>query len=215
MRNPAVFFIAPMILSDVDAVMDIERVSHLEPWSEVSFIEELERSYSHVLVARAPDPKQEPRKISSPEERRSGAIVGYICFWDVADEIQILNVAVRADFHRQGIGRALLLRALESGCERSARVAVLEVRPSNVAARRLYESAGFREVGRRPNYYEKMNEPAILMEMELDPYCKAHRFRESPSKEMIIIAEDKQSKRQPLHALSKLTSHRSESRRND
>lgn len=102
-------------------------------------------------------------KIALRDER----IAGYICFWFVADEVQILNVAVAKVLRGQGIGRSLLGCALDLARERESRVAVLEVRPSNTAARRLYESMGFKAVGMRPNYYAGQKEPAILMELAL------------------------------------------------
>jgi [ribosomal protein S18]-alanine N-acetyltransferase len=92
---------------------------------------------------------------------------GYICFWHVVDEIQILNIAVSPDFRRRGIGRLLLEHGLRWGRERKARMAYLEVRESNTAARRLYESIGFSVCGERANYYGRQKESAILMALEL------------------------------------------------
>ncbi len=76
------------------------------------------------------------------------------------DEIEILNVATGPSSRRQGVGKALLreLLNLHEG------VLFLEVRESNSAARALYEAAGFREAGRRKNYYAKAGIPAGLRE---------------------------------------------------
>src|SRR5271165_2313087 len=80
---------------------------------------------------------------------------------DAAGEHEILNVAVDSRFRRQGVGERLLQVELERGG-----IHFLEVRESNVAARRLYEKKGFREVAVRKGYYEAPPENAILMRSE-------------------------------------------------
>ncbi|MGC8492511.1 MAG: ribosomal protein S18-alanine N-acetyltransferase [Syntrophobacteraceae bacterium] len=129
--------------SDLPTILAIELDSQPEPWTEKSFREELGRK--SLFVARI-----------------RGKIAGYICFWCVSDEVQILNVAVREDFRRKGIARKLIEFAL--GSCRQATLATLEVRKSNRAARGLYESLGFRVTGERPGYYATHGESAILME---------------------------------------------------
>jgi [ribosomal protein S18]-alanine N-acetyltransferase len=158
--------ITPLVLEEIPEIVEIEKESHLEPWSSQSFVNEIGRLHSHSFVARIAEAKDN-------EESGSGRlpgpapIVGYICFWCVADEVQILNVTVRRDFRQRGIGRALLNHALQIGRERKARVAVLEVRQSNIAAQVLYESFGFVQAGLRPGYYDVVKESAVIMELEL------------------------------------------------
>lgn len=162
--------ITPMSLTDIPAIMEIENHSHLEPWSRESFTQELGRSFSQVLVARIlDDPFRRPE---SPGDiiRLPGRVAGYLCYWHVADEIQILNVAVHRDCRGLGVARRLLRLALEVGVERGARLAVLEVRKSNMAARTLYESMGFCSVGERPDYYGVVKESAVFMELNLDEW---------------------------------------------
>ena len=151
--------ITPMALDDIPAIMEIERLSNLEPWSEESFVEEFHRPRSIILVART----GENREVESG----TAVVVGYICFWCVADEVQILNIAVHPDHRRHGIGRLLLHDSLNRGRTNKAKFAVLEVRLSNVSAQKLYEKAGFRKVGERPDYYGVVKEPALLMELEM------------------------------------------------
>jgi ribosomal-protein-alanine N-acetyltransferase len=159
MCSPSTIDIGPMTPADIPAVLEIEQASQLEPWSKESFIEELQRIGSHVFVARMPTESMDA--------------VGYVCMWIVADEIQILNLAVSKTLRRRGIGRSLLLHALRFGWKKNARVVALEVRRSNTAARTLYGSLGFREVGRRPGYYGGEKEAAILMVLELDDRWRA------------------------------------------
>lgn len=161
------FAISRMSVGDIPAVAEIERTHQREPWSESAFREELDKLHSFCFVARIVTDSNECRdKNRLPSE---SAVAGYICAWLVVDEIQILNVTVQRTFWRQGIGRALLLHALRVGWGRGCVTAVLEVRPSNAAARRLYESVGFKVVGERPGFYAEGKEPAILMELERTP----------------------------------------------
>jgi [ribosomal protein S18]-alanine N-acetyltransferase len=147
--------IVAMTVADLPAVLEIERSSHLEPWSQALFVEELERPQAHSYVAC---------HTNSDQIRR---VMGYVCFWVIADEVQIFNIAVHLAHRRRGVGQALLLHALGVGCRHQARVAVLEVRRSNDAAQRLYSSLGFQRVGERKDYYGGLREAAILMKLEM------------------------------------------------
>ena len=92
-----------------------------------------------------------------------GGLLGYVWARFVLDEGDIGNIAVAPGFRRRGAGAALLEALLEEAARRQAAVVQLEVRESNLAARRLYEKNGFETVGKRKNYYEKPAEDAILM----------------------------------------------------
>lgn len=92
-----------------------------------------------------------------------GGLLGYVWTRFVLDEGDIGNIAVAPGFRRRGAGAALLKALLEEAERRQAAVVQLEVRESNLAARRLYEKNGFETVGKRKNYYEKPAEDAILM----------------------------------------------------
>ena len=143
--------IEPMQPQDLDEVLAIERASFSMPWSRGAFLYELEQN----RVARCYVVRDEAR------------VVGYICLWEVVDEMHITNVAVYPEARRQGIGRLLLGSTVEAARKRAMRLVVLEVRPSNVEARALYESFGFRVVGRRRGYYYDTGEDALVMEMAL------------------------------------------------
>jgi len=83
--------------------------------------------------------------------------------WLMVDEAHITTFAVHPAWRRQKLGERLLLAFLDLARDRHAREATLEVRLSNVAARRLYEKYGFRPVGLRPRYYSDNNEDALIM----------------------------------------------------
>ncbi len=90
-------------------------------------------------------------------------LLGYVWARFVLDEGEIGNIAVAPARRRCGVGAALLGALFAESERRGAAVLRLEVRGSNLAARRLYEKNGFETVGKRKNYYEKPAEDAILM----------------------------------------------------
>ncbi len=92
-----------------------------------------------------------------------GALLGYAWYQLVLDEGYVGNVAVAESCRRQGVGTALVRAMLADAGERGAAFLTLEVRESNLAARRLYERCGFETVGVRRNYYERPREDAVLM----------------------------------------------------
>lgn len=90
-------------------------------------------------------------------------IVGFLVTRIVADELEILNLAVDPHERRRGVGGALLDAAIEQGRRSHVRRAFLEVRESNRGAQRFYERHGFAVFGRRTRYYSDPEEDALLM----------------------------------------------------
>ena len=133
-------------------VMAIERGAYSYPWSERFFRQELQvecaRSFLAVL---------------------DGRIVGYVLFWLLPGEVDVHNIAVHIDFRRRGFGRRLLEQVVSEAQKRSSARVTLEVRRSNTAAQRLYESSGFKFTGIRKGYYSDDGEDAFLMVLELAP----------------------------------------------
>jgi [ribosomal protein S18]-alanine N-acetyltransferase len=95
--------------------------------------------------------------------RAGDEVVGFAGLWVMVDEAHITTFAVDPRWRRRGVGQWLLLRLLELANDRRAREATLEVRLSNMPARRLYEKYGFRPVGIRPRYYSDSGEDALIM----------------------------------------------------
>jgi ribosomal-protein-alanine N-acetyltransferase len=155
-RSIADVRIEPVQVADLGEVLAIERASFVVPWSRAAFEAELEKPHAYFYSAR------------SLSEDRAWIVVGYICFWLVVEEMQIVNVAVHPAWRRRGIGTRLIRYALERGYEAGATVAALEVRRSNQAARALYERLGFKAVRERLGYYPEFKEPALVLEINLD-----------------------------------------------
>ncbi len=94
-------------------------------------------------------------------------LVGYVSFYKVQNEIEILNIAIAADFQRRGEGTKLLSALFAAGRKKQVTAIFLEVRPSNTAALALYNKFSFQEVGRRRKYYQDTNEDALILRKEL------------------------------------------------
>ncbi len=78
---------------------------------------------------------------------------GFIVIRNVADEAEILTLAVDPDHRGQGLGKELVARACSRAAEGGAERIFLEVAEDNSAASAIYAKSGFREIGRRANYY--------------------------------------------------------------
>lgn len=141
---------------DIDQVLAIEQDSFSMPWSRNLFLSEFRSPLvSSLLVALADSPER--------------TVIGYIVFWNVSDEMHILNLAVASGLRRQGIARKLVLAALKRASGRGAQRAFLEVRASNAAAHKFYSDLGFTGTAVRRDYYELPTEDAIVMTLEQGP----------------------------------------------
>ncbi len=140
----------PARKEDLPHILEIERLSFPSPWQATHFFLELYKDYAHLWVAE-----------------KEGRLVGYICFWLVADEAHLVNIAVHPSFRRKGVGEFLLKMFLRFAARKGARRAFLEVRASNRVARHLYEKFGFKKDGVRRSYYQDTKEDAILMSKDL------------------------------------------------
>lgn len=137
-----------MRVSDIPAVMEIDRQSLPKPWSKFVWREELSSPFGLYLVLE-----------------EDGAVSGHIGVKLLSNEAHIMTLAVHPTRRRRGIARTLVEAALAApGCA-GVRLVHLEVRPSNPAARALYRSLGFVETGVRPGYYG--DEDALLMTLDL------------------------------------------------
>ena len=140
--------IVPMAAEHLDRLEQLERMCVSRPWSKKMLAEELDNQCAAFLVAVEPETEK---------------AVGYAGLLVVADEGYITNVAVDPSCRRQGVA-AQLLQVFDNFAKGNhLAFLTLEVRPSNAAAIALYEGFGFREVGRRRNYYDLPKEDALIL----------------------------------------------------
>ena len=137
-----------MRLEDLPAVMEIDRQSLPRPWSEAIWREELTSPFGLYVVLEEGD-----------------AVSGHIGVKHLVDEAHIMTLAVHPERRRRGFARALVETVLADPAFAKTRRVYLEVRPSNLPARALYDSLGFVPSGVRPGYYG--DEHALLMTLHL------------------------------------------------
>jgi ribosomal-protein-alanine N-acetyltransferase len=134
LKNPGLQF-RPMKESDLSDVMEIEHRSYPHPWTQMIFNDCLHAGYCCWVV------------------ERQGIIEGYGIVSIAAGEAHLLNLCVRPESQRQGIGSKILQHLISIARRHEAEIIFLEVRPSNKAACALYRRTGFNELGTRKDYY--------------------------------------------------------------
>lgn len=144
------FTIIPMEKAHVPAAAALEEQCFSAPWSETSILSELGNPLSLWLAA--------------VEE---GRLLGYVGSQMVPPEADMMNLAVVPEARRQGVGRALVTALEKALRERGMESVTLEVRASNLGARKLYAELGFAQVGLRRNYYFLPKEDGIILRKEL------------------------------------------------
>lgn len=138
--------------TDTDAcfIADLEKECFSDPWSQNAIIEAAQ--YGTVFLVA----------------EENGKIVGYLGMKPVLDEGYISNVAVTNSARGKGIGSALLQKLDEYAKENGIRTISLEVRPSNAPAIALYEKFGYKQVGRRRNFYSHPTEDGLILTKEAE-----------------------------------------------
>ncbi len=142
--------IRQMLMQDVSAIAELEKICFSDPWSENSIASELDNRLSYWLVAEV-----------------DSRVVGYVGSQSVLDGADMMNLAVSPDYRRQGIGEALVEALVAHLKQKNIIVLLLEVRVSNTSAIALYKKLGFVQVGCRPRYYHNPREDALILRKEL------------------------------------------------
>lgn len=150
--RPAPERFVPLDAAHIREVMALERRIYPFPWTTGNFEDGLRSGYSAWTLVSG-----------------GGAIVAYAVAMLAVDEAHLLNLAVDPDHRRRGYGWRMLDWMAHTMHEYGARSLLLEVRPSNVEAQRLYRRYGFKVIGTRRGYYpaHKGREDAIVMRVEI------------------------------------------------
>ena len=140
-----------MTANDLDTVVAIENEVYPHPWTQGDFKDSLNSGH-HCWIMEL-----------------SGEIVGYSVVMIAVGEAHLLNLSIAAEWQRRGLGRELLKFVIQLARDFLARNIYLEVRPSNIAGRKLYAGAGFSEIATRRGYYPtpRGREDAVIMELDL------------------------------------------------
>ena len=142
------------VRTDDKGIYEVEQDSFSIPWSLPAVQRELEseRALYYVL------------------EREDGTIVGYAGLWQVLDEGQITNIALRKEFRHQGYGELLVRVLMEAAWEAGCTEIFLEVRISNQVAIHLYRKLGYEVLSVRKHYYSDPVEDAYVMDCKKEAY---------------------------------------------
>jgi len=140
------FKLRPMYHKDLPQVLAIERQNFPQPYSQAILEQELKIPAAHLRVAT-----------------HRNKVLGYIDFWQVGDEVELVSIAVRPASHGERIGQGLMQSMFDFAKQHGAHSLLLDVRISNQRARRLYEKFGFKQVGLRKRYYSDNQEDAVIM----------------------------------------------------
>ncbi len=146
--------IRPANQFDLTQICAIEKNSFSDPWSAKIFSEEMmNKGYNFHRVA---------------VDQETNQVIGYCFYWILPNnELHINNIAVHPSFRRQKIGEQLLFEAEGTAQQKMAHSLTLEVRASNQSAIQFYRKHGFFEEGKRPNYYVKPREDALILRKTL------------------------------------------------
>lgn len=140
-----------MRMADLADVARLEKSLYAFPWSLGNFRDSLTAGYECWTVTHGE------------------AVIGYAILMVALDEAHLLNIAIASEWHNQGIGRDFLGCMVEVARGAGAQIVYLEVRPSNLPARHLYQRMGFQQIAIRPDYYPAVGgrEDALFLGLTL------------------------------------------------
>jgi ribosomal-protein-alanine N-acetyltransferase len=150
--RPAEERFEPMLMQDLDEIVAMEREIYPFPWTRGNFQDALSAGYSAWVLRDA-----------------SGALIAYAVVMLALDEAHLLNLSVARRYQRYGFGWRILDWMAQRARDHGARTMLLEVRPTNLAAQRLYARYGFERIGVRRGYYPSHGgrEDALVMRIAL------------------------------------------------
>lgn len=134
---------------DLNEVLPIEHLSSLSPWSKDMFYEEMLNPLSHCYIIRIKNVCHQP-------------LIGYLCFRNVNDESDLLNICVHPEYRNLGIGKYLLQYYIDDGIKNGIKTFYLDVNVSNESALHLYRSFSYIPCGLRKAFYQGIHD-ALLM----------------------------------------------------
>lgn len=138
-----------MEFQDLGEILSIEVASSLTPWSLDMFIEEMKNPIAYCFVLKH-------------GKGAESLVIGFICFRNVREESELLNIAVHPQYRRLGYGKKLMQFYLQFCYPLGIKTFYLEVNPSNQAALRLYQNLSYESFGRREKFYQGKFDALLL-----------------------------------------------------
>jgi len=152
----------PATEDDVEAMVSLEKKVQVLPWGPESFEGELDKPYSHTLLLT--------------DDETDELVFGYVVFWVLGDECEILNLAVDPTVSRRGLARGLVNRVVTHALQGEATKVKLNVRVDNQPAIQFYQKCGFASTHRRASFYSDGMD-AYQMDLDLTDSESIKAFR--------------------------------------
>ena len=130
-----------MDIKDLHEVQFIAASSSLNPWSKNMFIGEMRNSFSHCFITKI-------------RERSNPPVLGFICFRNVEDESELLNICVHPQYRQLGIGKRLMQFYIGFCRKMKIKTFYLEVNALNQSAVHLYQHFSYQSLGMRRKFYQ-------------------------------------------------------------
>lgn len=137
--------------SFVSHIAKLEKECFSAPWSENQISTEINKVNTVFLICLY-----------------NGEFAGYISGENIVGEMYVGNLAVSDNFRNEGVGFALMQALINEAKKQNCALLTLEVRSSNVAARKLYEKCQLKYVGERKNFYSHPTENACIYTINFD-----------------------------------------------
>jgi len=152
----------PMQIADLDAVLEIESVSHLHPWTRGNFSDSLAAGHWAYCIRPQID------QVIKGSYLDPAILWAYCILFPAVDELHLLNITVSPKLRKLGLGSRMMAAIEGVAAQQNIPRIILEVRPSNIAAVTLYQKLGYEQIGIRKNYYPAdpqlgIREDAIVM----------------------------------------------------
>lgn len=137
--------ISEMTLSDLNEISNILTTDFDDFWNASTLESELKNPFSKYIVAK-----------------KENEIIGFAGVIDTVDRLEITNIVVKKSYRKNGIGTILLKEFIKIAKEKGKNEISLEVNSSNLAAIKLYEKNGFKNIGIRKKYYNNTHDANIM-----------------------------------------------------
>ena len=137
----------PMQVADLDAVLEIEAISHLHPWTKGNFSDSLAAGHWAYCIRPQVDQAIKGSYLDP------AVLWAYCIFFPAVDELHLLNITVSPKLRQLGLACRMMAAIEGVAAQQNMPRIILEVRPSNIAAVALYQKLGYKQIGIRKNYY--------------------------------------------------------------
>ena len=133
--------------ADLDAVLEIEALSHIHPWTKGNFTDSLAAGHWAYCIRPQVDQAIKGSYLDP------AILWAYCILFPAVDELHLLNITVSPKLRQLGLASRMMAAIEGVAAQQNIPRIILEVRPSNTAAVALYQKLGYEQIGVRKNYY--------------------------------------------------------------